>query len=172
MKNKKLSGFRYMAILLFGFVAQSVMAADYADLISEEYLRSQFEFTDGAKLKYSQCVKKSYPTCTYIWGVASKKDASRTKHGLAPEGSKLMIVYAQARSAGDFDRVTATYSDAEEIKDLGVMSVWSGKRKQLSFITDSHLVVHVNIEEENVSDSKRKAESIAKYLMQELSEKK
>jgi hypothetical protein len=70
MKNVKLSRFRYMAIVLFGFVAQSVMAADYADLISEEYLRSQFEFADGAKLKYSQCVKKSYPTCTYILGVA------------------------------------------------------------------------------------------------------
>jgi hypothetical protein len=65
-----------------------------------------------------------------------------------------MIIYAQARSTGDFDRVTATYSDAEEIKDLGVMSVWSGKRKQLSFNTDSHPVVHINMIEENASDSK------------------
>jgi hypothetical protein len=52
------------------------------------------------------------------------------------------------------------------------MLVWSGKRKQLSFITDSHVVVHINIKEENASDSKRKAESIAKYLMKKISGKK
>jgi hypothetical protein len=65
-----------------------------------------------------------------------------------------MIIYPQARTTGDFDRVTATYFYAEEIRDLTVMSVWPGKRKQLSFNTDSHPVVHINMIEENASDSK------------------
>ncbi len=164
--NSPIVGFVLFSALLF--VGQPVIAQDYANLITEDYLRAQFVFSDGDKLKYSACEKNSYPTCTYIWGGPSEKDEARIKYGLAPEGNELQIVYAQARSQKDFQRVLATYSDAEEVKGVGVEAVWSGKRQQLSLITDTHLVIHVHISQPGSGDKKEKAIVIAGDLLAQL----
>ena len=155
-------------LLLLTLLFQPAYAADYSGNISEEYLRSQFTFEAGDKLKYSECKKKSYPTCTYIWGAAHKKDGVRLKHGLEPEGNQLMIVYAQASSKKDFERVLATYKDAVKVDGLAAEAVWSKKRGQLSMITDSNLVVHVNVRDKGSSDRKSKSITIAQDLLKKL----
>ena len=145
--------------------AQSAFSEDYSKNISEEYLRSQFSFATEDKLKYSQCKKNSYPTCTYVWGVESDKDAAREKHGLAPKGSKLQIVYAQAKSKVDFQRVLASYNDAEQLEGLGVEAVWSAKRNQLSLITEDSLIMHISIQAKGAEKPEATAVSIAKHLL-------
>jgi hypothetical protein len=152
--------------LLLVMAHQPVFAGDYLDNISEDYLRTVFEFAEGDQLKHAECKKNSYPTCTYVWGVESDKDAARAKYGLAPDGNKLMIIYAQARSASDFQRVLGTYSDAEEIDGLGEQAIWSQKRKQLLLITDESLILHVNIDEKEGKDLKAKALTIARHLLE------
>jgi hypothetical protein len=156
----------WQTFLIIISVQPLVFAADYSDKISEEYLRSQFTFETEDNLKYSECQKKSYPTCTYVWGPVSDKDKNRTKAGLAPEGNKLQVIYAQARRVEDFQRVLGTYSDAKEIDDVGVDAVWSDKRHQLSLITDENLIIHVNIDVVGVNDPEEKAVSIAKHVSQ------
>lgn len=152
----------FLLLILF---LQPVFANDYTDYISEEYLRSQFTFAPSEKLKYAECKKNSYPTCTYIWGAPHKKDEARVKYGLAPEGNKLMIVYAQARSKKDFERVLSTYKDAEKIEGLATEAVWSNKRHQLSMITEKNLIIHINIEDRSTTDVKGKSISIAEYIL-------
>jgi hypothetical protein len=155
-------------LLLVILVQQPAFAADYSKNISEEYLRSQFTFKSGDTLKYSKCKKKSYPTCTYIWGPPHKKDEARIKYGLAPEGNELMIVYAQAHSKKSFERVLATYKDAVKVDGLATEAVWSKKRGQLSMITDGNLIVHINIRDKATSDRKSKSISIAHDILKKL----
>ena len=155
-------------LLSFSFVmAPQASANDYSkwNVVSETYLRTQFKFDAADTLKYSGCKKKSYPTCTYVWGVASDKDASRAKYGLEPQGKKLEVIYAQGKSAKDFDRVLTTYSDAAPVAGVGIKAVWSEKRKQLSLITKTHLIVHVHMEFKGSFDRKAKAKTIAKYVL-------
>ena len=66
------------------FITQPVSSSEYVSLIPEDYLRAQFDFDDGEQLKYSACKKKTYSTCTYIWGRKSKRDTTRTQYGLEP----------------------------------------------------------------------------------------
>lgn len=165
MKKIQFTSFFSMLLLLLIFFQLPVLASDYSDNISEEYLRSQFTFAAADKLKYAECEKNSYPTCTYIWGAEHKKDEARIKYGLAPEGNKLMIVYAQARSKKDFERVLGTYKDAEKVEGLASEAVWSNKRRQLSMITDNNLIIHINIEDKSTADLKGKSISIAQHII-------
>jgi hypothetical protein len=66
---------RWLSALSLLLISQSIFAADYSDNISEKYLQTQFTFATGDSLKYSQCEQKTHPTCTYIWGPDSKKEA-------------------------------------------------------------------------------------------------
>ena len=150
------------------FFCQQALAGEYSDIIDEEYLRSQFTYAAGDKLKYSQCKKKTYPTCTYIWGAESKQDAARTKYGLTPGGNKLQVIYAPAKSKKDFERVLATYKDAEKIDGLAAEAAWSNKRKQLSMITDKNLIIHINVEDKGPSDAREKATIIAHDILKKL----
>lgn len=162
------SSFRKFALASLLLICVPVNAGDYSNYITEDYLRSQFSFGDGDTLKYSQCEKNSYPTCTYIWGPEFEKDAARINAGLPPEGNKLRIVHAQAASIKDFERVLSTYSDAEPVAGIGETAVWSDKRKQLSFITETNLIVHIYIEDMQVEDPEAKAASIASDLIESL----
>ena len=154
--------------IMFVAVVQSVAAAEYEDLITEDYLRTLFDFAEIDTLKYSECKKKSYPTCTYVWGQLSSKDEQRLKYGMAPSGNKLQVIYAQAKSPNDFERATAAYSDAESIDSLGVKSVWSEKRKQLSLITEDNLIVHINIDVQDGEDARQQVVTIAGDLLEKL----
>lgn len=155
-----------LAGFLIAVFSQSTIAGDYSENISEEYLRTQFSFGADEKLKYSQCEDKTYYTCTYVWGVDSKKDATRQSMGLAPNGNKLMVIYAQANRREDFQRVISSYSDPEKIDGVAAEAIWSDKRKQLSMITDKNLIIHINIDQENSEDSREQAISIADHLLQ------
>lgn len=62
-----------------------------------------------------------------------------------------MVVYIRASKAQDLYRVTASYTDAQTINDIGSQAVWSDKRQQLSFITSDHLIVHIHIEDNKAS---------------------
>lgn len=159
---------RWSLLLPMILLCQPIFAADYAKYISEDYLRSQFTFGAEERLKYSRCVKKSFPTCTYIWGTESSKDAARIGAGLAPDGNKLQIVYAQANSQHDFQRVLTSFTDAEPVIGVGREAIWSSKRSQLSFITDESLIIHINIDEKGMSDAKEKSISIASDLLEQL----
>jgi hypothetical protein len=158
----------WLSVLSLILISQPVFAADFSGNISEEYLRSQFTFGAGDSLKYSLCKMQTYPTCTYIWGPDSTKDAARVSAGLAPEGNKLQIVYAQGASQKDFQRVLATYSDAEALAGIGEEAAWSERRNQLSFITDKNLIVHIYIDKKDGQDSKENAVVIAGYLLEQL----
>ena len=116
---------RFFGIIFLGVISQNVMAQDYSGFITEEYLRSEFTFGTNEVMKYEVCKKKSYPTCDYVWGKPAKRDATRIKYGMAPEGKKVMVIYAQAMKAEDFERSIAVYTDAEQIEEIGVRSVWS-----------------------------------------------
>lgn len=146
-------------ISLFMATTQLIYAEDYSEFITEEYLRSEFKFKDGTKIKHDKCGKSTYPTCKYIWDIptkkSEKKDAARAEHGFAPEGNKLMVIYAKATKPEDFDRVLATYKDAKVVDGIGQRAIWSQKRKQLSLITDKNLIVHVNIEMKRKIDPKQ-----------------
>lgn len=155
-------------LLLLMLVYQPALSADYPVNISEAYLRTQFTFGSQDTLKYADCEKKTYPTCTYVWGAESKKDATRKKYGLVPDGNKIMIIYAQAKNAESFQRVLATYSDSEKIVGLGKEAVWSAKRNQLSLLTEENLIIHINIDEKDRITSKEAAVSIAEHLLEQL----
>ncbi len=160
--------FIWQGFLLLMFVSLPVLSADYSNIISEDYLRSEFTFGPGDKLKYSKCKKMTYPACTYVWGAESKKDAARKKYGLAPDGNKLQVIYARAKSPEDFQRVLASYSDADKVDGIGTEAVWSEKRKQLSFITKENLIVHINIDEKGGGNPRGKAVSIAKNILDQI----
>ena len=165
--NKSTSLQTMLACCLCIIFSQLVLADDYSQNISEDYLRTQFAFKADEKLKFFQCEEKTYHTCTYVWGTESSKDAARVSAGLAPKGNKLQITYAQAKNEKDFQRVTGSYSDAVALEDLGEIAVWSEKRKQLSLITAENLIVHVHIESQD-NDLKEKSISISKDVLGKL----
>ncbi|GEM_PF-1839791 len=152
----------------FVFITPVLYAADYSGLVSEDYLRTQFAFRDGDTLKYAECKKKSYPICTYVWGAKSKKDAIKKKYGQLPDGNRLQITYAQAKSQKDFQRVQSQYKDGVNVEGTGTAAVWSAKRSQLSFITKKNLVVHIYIDEKAADNLRAKAISIAGNILEQL----
>jgi len=151
-------------VLLLALVSPAFAQTERAPM-SETQLRSLVSFADDDTLKYAVCKKASYPTCSYIWGVPDDDDALRVKLGGKPEGSKLMTIFAQANSATEFERVVAVYPDAESVEGLGVRSVWSAKRHQLSLIMADNLVIHVNIDAAGTADPKATAIGVANFLL-------
>ena len=148
--------------------SQISFAQDYTQLITEEYLQNEFAFEMDEKIKYIGCKKINYPTCKYIWGVPSKSDAVKAKYNLAPEGKKVMVIYAKASKPEDFKRSIAVYSDPIQVEGIGINSVWSPVRKQLSLITDKNLIFHVNLETIKDGKAKEHAIHIAKHILEQL----
>lgn len=165
LRIKYISIISIKAFLLLILIQQPTFAADYSDNISEDFLRSQFTFAAGDKLKYAECKNKSHPTCTYIWGAENKKDEARLKAGLAPKGNKLQIVYARASAKKDFQRVLSSYKDAVKVEGLAAEAVWSQKRQQLSLISEDNLIMHINIDDKSTDDVKAKSISIAQHIL-------
>ena len=155
----------YAAIALLAGLGTPLFAGNYATPMSEQDLRGLVPFGADATLKFAECGKKTYPTCTYIGGEPDSDDAARLKLGGKPEGDQLMTIFAQAHSPQDFDRVLASYKDALPLDDLGVKAVWSARRNQLSLITGDNLVIHVNVQIRALADLKGKAEQIATFLL-------
>lgn len=164
----KTSALCALLIAMLVTTAQPLFAQDYSEIISEDVLRELFVFEEGATLKYSSCEKITYPSCTYIWGEPSKRDATRESLGLKPEGNRLLVIFAQANGMEDFETSTSVYPDPEIVEGLGVPSIWSPIRQQLSLMTDGNLIVHVNIEDENNEDTKATAIAVAMRVLEGL----
>lgn len=156
---------KYLGIVVLTTLATPVFAQDYSVPLSEQDLRSLVPFSADAKLKLTECGKKTYPTCTYIWGLPDSDDEARIKLGGMPAGDKLLTIFAQARSPQDFSRVLGSYKDAVPVDGLGVTAVWSGRRNQLSLITDENLIIHVNVQIWKLDDPKPTALQVAAFLL-------
>ena len=87
---------------------------------------------------------------------------------MAPDGNKLQVIYAQAKSKKDFQRVLASYKDAVKVDGLAAEAVWSNKRKQLSLITEKNLIIHINIEDKGTADAREKATNIAHDILKKI----
>lgn len=166
--NKILKNSVILPVIFFFLSASPIIASEYEAIITESYIKNEFHFQDGELLKYSKCEDKSNLSCRYIWGVESKKDAKRAQMGLAPDGNQLSIIYAKAKQENDFERVLSVYTDAVDIDDLGVKAVWSDKRKQFSMITKSNLIVHIHMEIKGMSNTKDKAMSVARHILNQM----
>ncbi len=156
---------KHLGIALLATVATPLFAQDYSAPMSEKDLRSLVPFSANADLKLAECGKKSYPTCTYIWGLPDSDDEARIKLGGKPAGDKLLTIFAQARRPQDFDRVLGSYKDAVPVDNLGVTAVWSDMRNQLSLITGDNLVIHVNVQIRDLADPKPTALQVAAFLL-------
>jgi len=170
MKLSYILKYRVFFPILFCFLTASpIIAAEHEEIITESYVKNEFNFQDGELFKYSKCENKSYLTCKYIWGVESQKDAKRVQMGLPPEGNQLSVIYSRAKQKKDFSRVLSSYTDAVDIDGLGVKAVWSDKRQQLSMITKSNLIVHIHIEIKGMSSNhKDKAMSVAQHILTQI----
>lgn len=146
-------------------LASPLMAQEGITAMSEADLRTLVPFGPETQLKFAECETKSYPTCTYIWGLPDSDDAARIALGGKPDGDKLMTIFAQAHRLQDFDRVLASYKDAVTVKDLGAVAVWSEARDQLSLMTDDNLIIHVNVQIWKFDDTKAIALQVAHFLL-------
>jgi len=136
------SAFTALALGLLPFTAQ---AQDFSTLVNEDFLRETFPFAEGDSLKYAECEVKTVFTCTYIWGAASDRDATLASLGRPPSGNKVMLMYAETGGIAVWPRIANSYSDGEEIAGLGQAAIWSAQRGQLSFMSPSNVLVHVNV---------------------------
>ena len=162
-----------MSIFKFGAAAAllalapvAAVSQNYDALIDESFLADTFTISAPNALKMAECEEKTHPTCTYVWGVPSDKDAARISMGLSPEGNKLMVIFAQTRSAQDWERVISVYSDAESVQDLGEIAVWSSRRSQISLMNGEGLVIHVHIDGEEAA--KEQAILVANHVLAQL----
>lgn len=169
MKISYILKYRVIIPVIFCLLnASPIIAAKYEKIITDSYVENEFTFQDGERFKYSKCEGNAQKSCKYIWGGESKKDATRAEYGLPPEGNQLSVVYVQAKKQKDFLRVLSTYTDAVDIDDLAVKAVWSEKRKQLSMITKSNLIIHVRIKVKGMSNTKNKTQSVAQHILNQL----
>lgn len=139
------------------------LSQDYSGLITEDYLHEAFTFGPEDSLKYADCGEMTYPTCTYIWGPPTKRDAARAAAGLKPDGAKMMVIFAQTSGIADWSRVTNVYSDAVDVSGLGQVAVWSAIRSQLSLMDENGLVIHVYLEE--IEGAEAKAVEVAAHVL-------
>jgi hypothetical protein len=152
----------------------TLYAEDYVSMIDAEYLKKEFSFQDEVKMKYTGCSKVSYTTCEYVWGKETtkslKKDAYAKNHNLTPSGNKLMVTYAQAGKVSDFERIKKVQKDAIKIEGIGVDAFWKDSKfqKQLSFITDKNIIIHVSIDVKGVKDAKQHAMAVAQHILDRL----
>ena len=148
-------------------LASPAAAQDERKPLTEDELRGLITFGSDDILKLAECGKKSYPTCTYVWGTFDSDDETRIRMGGRPDGEKLMTVFAQAHRIEDFDRVVSVTPDAEPVADFGIIAIWSANRHQLSLMTEDFLVIHVNVGARSIDDPKATALAIAVYLMEQ-----
>jgi len=145
--------------------AQPVTANDFSPSVTEDIIRETFVFEADETLKFYECTDEAFLKCTYVWGSPHGKDEARINAGHFPKGKKLMIIFAQGNRLEDFGRVTSGYSDAEPIDNLGIIAVWTPRRHQLSLMTETFLIIHVNIEDGGNDNLKMAAIEIANHVL-------
>lgn len=140
----------------------------YSDVVNGDYVRRHFVLKEGEIIKFEEFKKKTYPTATVVWGAPEKRDQMRVKAGVAPSGSKLMVVFAELRNESEFGRVLTTYKDGVEVTGIGRKAVFSEKWKQISVLVSSALAIHVHLDHSGVKDLKTDLAAIARDLSKKL----
>lgn len=157
-----------LVVALFLTFLTPALSQKYSDIVTGEYVRLHFELKDGETIKYDKFEKKTYPTATVVWGVPDKRDKARVMAGVAPSGSKLMVVFADLRHESEFSRVLQTYKDGVELKGIGRRAVFSEKWKQISVLVSSALAIHVHLDHAGAKDLKTDLATIAQDLSKKL----
>jgi hypothetical protein len=156
-----------VSLLLLAFLTPA-WSQKYGDIVNGDYVRRHFELKEGEVVKFEEFKKKTYPTATVVWGAPEKRDQMRIKAGVAPSGSKLMVVFADLRHESEFGRVLNTYKDGVEVNGLGRRAVFSQKWKQLSVLVSSALAIHVHLDHAGGKDLKSDLIAIARDLAKKL----
>ena len=83
-----------------------------------------------------------------------------------------MIVYAQAGSLSDFDRVKKALKGAKKVEGIGVDALLkeSIAFNQLSFITDKNMIVSVSIDGGNIKEKRSHLINVAKHILSQLNQ--
>ncbi len=154
----------FFSALSFLFLSVAAFSQPYDHIITGDYVRKHFALAKGEEVKFEEFKKKTYPTATVVWGVPEKGDALRLKAGVAPSGSKLLVVFAEVGAEKDFERVRATYKDGSPVTGIGRKAVMSEKWKQLSVLLNSKLIVHIHLDHPGTTDLKTKLIAIARDI--------
>ncbi|MFZ1730100.1 MAG: hypothetical protein WBQ23_13915 [Bacteroidota bacterium] len=151
-------------VVLFILMATGLWSQSYDTIITGDYVRKHFKMKEGEVVKFEEFKKKTFPTATVVWGVPDKSDAMRIKAGVAPSGSKLMVVFTELKSEKEYDRIPSTYKDGVVLTGVGKKAVWSEKWKQISVLVTPKLLIHVHLDHAGTTDLKAALISIAKDI--------
>lgn len=143
----------------------TVQAQDYLSLITEEYLRSEFTFEEGEKLKYAKCAKRT--PCNYVWSMPSKHDERNAKYRMIPQGKTVKVGYSKS-TRGDLDYMISSNKDAIKVEGLGIGAIWSSKRKRLIVFSENYTMIAINLDTIKDGKEKEHAISVAKHILQQL----
>lgn len=157
-----------LVVLLFLTLLAPAWSQKYGGIVTGDYVRRHFELKNGEIIKFEEFKKKTYPTATVVWGAPEKHDQMRVKAGVAPSGSKLMVMFAELQHETEFGRVLQTYKDGVEVKGIGRRAVYSDKWKQISVLVSSALAIHVHLDHVGVKDLKAELTDIARYVAKKL----
>lgn len=159
--------FIHTLTLLF-FIASTGWSQTYSGIITGEYVRRHFKLKAGEVVKFEEFKTKTFPTATVVWGKPDRGDEMRIKAGVAPAGSKLMVVFTEIKSEKEFDRVLGTYKDGEPVKGVGRKAVWSEKWKQLTVLLSPRLLIHVHLDNPGTTNLKASLVAVARDIDRKL----
>lgn len=146
----------------------SAQPGNFDGIVNGAFVRKHFALKDGEVIKFEEYKKKTFPTATVVWGQPDRGDEKRIRAGVAPSGSKLMVVFAELRNEKEFERVLATYRDGEAVQGIGRRAVWSAKWKQLSVLLSPTLAIHVHLDHPPVTDLKAELVALAREIAKKL----
>jgi hypothetical protein len=161
---------RRLAALAFllACLASPAYAQSYGDVVNAAFVRTHFKMKDGEDVKFEEFKTKTFPTATVVWGQPEKNDKARLAAGVAPSGSKLMVVFAELKNEKEFERILSTYKDGEAVQGVGRRAIWSAKWKQLSVLLSPKLAIHVHLDHPGVEDLKATLVALAKDIAKRL----
>ena len=161
---------RHFLLLAAAFVAIAHVASaqSHEGVVNGEFVRRHFPMKNGEVVKFEEFTTKTFPTATVVWGLADKKDKARIAAGVAPSGSRLMVVFADLKNEKEFERILATYKDGEAVAGVGRRAVWSAKWKQISVLVSPKLAIHVHLDHAGTEDLKAALIVLAQDLAKRL----
>ncbi|MFA6233889.1 MAG: hypothetical protein WC824_06845 [Bacteroidota bacterium] len=151
-------------IVLFIALTAAAWSQSYESIITGDYVRKHFKLKQGEVVKYEDFKKTTFPTATVVWGTPEKSDAERIKAGVAPAGSKLLVVFTDLKDEKEYDRIPSTYKDGVVITGVGRKAVWSEKWKQISVLLTPKLLVHIHLDHPGTKDLKAALIAIARDI--------
>ena len=168
MRPTSLVSRSFLLAVLFAALALPAAAQSYEGIVNGDFVRAHFTLKDGEVVKFEEFKTKTFPTATVVWGKPEKGDNMRIKAGVAPSGSKFMVVFADLKNEKEFERILATYKDGETVTGVGRRAVWSAKWKQISVLLSPKLAIHVHLDPPGTDDLKQSLITLAKAVAKRL----